>query len=104
MREVFSLKKGETGAAMNQPQTVAYVVRTVDSALPMFVLLAEFESSSPDSYAALAQGDMRQTYESWLKELKKQAGLTWAPDCAKRAEGAASGGPSAPEPADESDD
>ncbi len=30
MREVFSLKQGEVGAAMNQPQTVAYVIRAVD--------------------------------------------------------------------------
>ena len=103
MREVFSLKKGETGAAMNQPQTVAYVIRLVDSAPPTSVLLAEFESSTPDTYAELARADTAQAYQAWLKELKRQAGLTWTPNRAKRPERGA-GGPSAPEPVDESDD
>ena len=53
MREVFSLKKGGTGAAMNQPQTVAYVIRVINFAPPTSVLLAEFESASPDTYAVL---------------------------------------------------
>ena len=104
MREVFVLKKGETGAALNQPQTVAYVIRAIDFAPPTRVLLTEFECSSPDTYAALAQSEMVETNQAWLKELRREAGLTWTPDRVKRSEGRAPAGPSGPEPVDEADD
>ena len=82
-------EEGRDRAALNQPQTVAYVIRAIDFSPPTRVLLTEFECSSPDTYAALAQSEMVETNQAWLKELRREAGLTWTPDRVKRSEGRA---------------
>ncbi len=81
MREVFALKKGETGAAMNQPQTVAYVIRR--STLPRRRTCCWPSSRvlRPTRYAVLAQGDMAADLPGLVEGVeKRRRGLTWTPD------------------------
>ena len=57
MRTVFGLKKGEIGVAMNQPQTVAYVVKVIEFAPPPRLLMDLFETTSPERYLDVARPD-----------------------------------------------
>ncbi|MFH1266261.1 MAG: hypothetical protein ABIK89_11085, partial [Planctomycetota bacterium] len=80
MRAVFTLKKEEIGAAMNQPQTVAYVVRLTDSNPLDKVLWTEFTApGSYYSYFRAAWHDQSSAEKAWLDGIKKEVGLAWDP-------------------------
>ncbi|MGA2032646.1 MAG: hypothetical protein ABSG68_10340 [Thermoguttaceae bacterium] len=77
MQTVFSLQPGAVGTAMNQPETIAYVIQLVKTTPAEKVLLAEFESDSFQRYASVALDDQRAMTRAWEKELRESAGLKW---------------------------
>ena len=79
MRTVFGLKKGEIGVAMNQPQTVAYVVKVIEFAPPPRLLMDLFETTSPERYLDVARPDLREVFLAQRKEFRAAAGLKWEP-------------------------
>lgn len=77
MREVFSLGVGDVGAAMNQPQTVAYVIRVTSLQPPRELLRSRFMAAPFMLYAEAAADHQRQIVESWRKGIDAEANLTW---------------------------
>ena len=77
MRAVFDLAPGEIGVAMNQPKTVAYAIRMVETRPSDEILRAGFELEKYSEYANLAVDDLSQTYRAWLDEIKSSAGMKW---------------------------
>ncbi len=74
MREVFSLKAGDVAAAMNQPQTVAYVIRAVDLRRRRACCWPSSKALRRTCTPALVQSEMAETYQAWIKELKGRRG------------------------------
>ena len=79
MRTVFELTKGEAGVAMNEPQTVAYVIRVIGFDPPDDALMTWFKHDSLDLYLGVAQDDHEARLRAWQKEFREQAGLKWEP-------------------------
>lgn len=77
MREVFSLGVGDVGAAMNQPQTVAYVIRVTSLQPPRELLRSRFMAAPFTLYAEAGADHRRQIVESWRKGVDEEAHLTW---------------------------
>jgi hypothetical protein len=73
MREVFSLSPGQVGVAMNQPETVAYVVRLVEYSPSDSDLWADFESYPFRFYARVGVTEQQKLSDDWLKEIKTDA-------------------------------
>ncbi|MFZ5830966.1 MAG: hypothetical protein ACOY3P_12805, partial [Planctomycetota bacterium] len=80
MREVFRLRQGEAGAAMNQPHTTAYVVRVTELSPSDEDLWQRFQSTPYASYMGVAQSDQVELYRSWLESIEESAGLKWVRD------------------------
>jgi len=78
MKTVFGLEPGGIGAAMNAPETVAYVVRVIEFAPPTDDLWRRFEVEDFRKYAPAAQQYVRQIQQAWLDSLRKDAALQWA--------------------------
>jgi len=82
MQAVFSRQEGQTGSALNAPQTVAYVFR-VKSLDPLEdVLRATFLVDNFQRYAGAAAMDRFEAQREWIDNLMQQAGVDWtrAPD------------------------
>lgn len=77
MREAFNLSVGETGFAMNQPQTICYVIRVVSLEPSREVLRTTFMADSYSSYAAASMEDRREVLNAWIKGIENEAHLTW---------------------------
>jgi len=77
MRKVFSLGVGETGEAMNEPQTICYVVRVVSLEPSREVLRNLFMVDAFSTYEAAAFDDRRGVYEAWIKGIEHEANLEW---------------------------
>ena len=77
MRKVFSLSVGETGEAMNEPQTICYVVRVVSLEPSREVLRNLFMTDAYSTYAAASLDDRRTTYDAWIKGIEREAHLEW---------------------------
>jgi len=77
MRAVFRLSPGEIGVALNQPKTVAYVIRLDELRRSDESLWVVFELTPPAEYADVAADELQQTYRDWLDEIKSSAGLKW---------------------------
>ena len=77
MKTVFSLQAGETGVAMNAPQTVAYVIRVTAFSPPQDALWKQFETEDFTKYASVADDDRRKIVRAWLQEIKTSAGFHW---------------------------
>ncbi|NQT13911.1 MAG: hypothetical protein HQ582_14250 [Planctomycetes bacterium] len=80
MREVFGLKEGEIGTAVNQPQTSAYVVRLTDSNPLPDVLWRMFLSESYFGYFRVASQDLSTAEEAWIDGIKSDVGFAWDPE------------------------
>lgn len=82
MREVFSLTKGETGVAMNQPKTLVYILRVTDINPAPEVLWRLFLAEDYSNYRLVAAGDQAQTRQAWQNGIKSAVGFKWerAPD------------------------
>ena len=105
MQEVFDLKENEVGVAMNQPKTVAYVIRLVEVSPPYTVRFDEFKTQPLNKYASLAIEDRYEASKAWQKELETSAGLTWErkPHEADERRSSAGRGPQSPELPDDDD-
>jgi hypothetical protein len=77
MSTVFHLEPGRTGAALNAPKTVAYVIRLQELTPSHTVIWKEFECDDFTTYASVAIEDQRQILRAWMEELKTSAGLKW---------------------------
>lgn len=78
MHQVFSLEVGDVGVAMNNPQTVAYVVRLTSLEPSRQLLRDTFMADNFNRYASSAGSDYRRIYEEWLDARKVEADLRWA--------------------------
>ena len=79
MDAVFQLKPDETGAALNAPQTVAYVIRVTEFYPTHTVLWKLFEVDDYSKYAPAGQADNWQIQQAWLDEIKRSAGFKLTP-------------------------
>ncbi len=77
MREVFSLGVGNVGEAMNQPKTVAYVIRVTSLQPPRELLRSAFMASPFMLYAEAGNEHRQQIVEAWRKGVEAEADLTW---------------------------
>jgi hypothetical protein len=77
MRAVFRLTKDQTGAALNAPQTVAYVIRLTGLSPSRDVLWKQFEVDDFSKYAPVAQNDRARIVRAWLDEIRSSAGFEW---------------------------
>ncbi len=77
MGAVFALEAGQVGTAMNQPQTVAYVVRVVEFLPPWDVLWNDFLKSGLEFSRLVARREIQESQLAWLDEIKAQAGFEW---------------------------
>lgn len=79
MQAVFSTAEGKTAVAMNEPQTVAYVIGIDKFSPPAAVLWDEFLVDDVGTYQEVAQRDRRRMEQVWEHDLNQQAGLQWQP-------------------------
>ena len=77
MREAFSLSVGDVGLAMNQPQTICYVIRLVSLAPSREVLRNLFMVDPYAQYQAASQEDRFETTRAWIKNIETEAHLEW---------------------------
>jgi hypothetical protein len=84
MRTVFYLGENKYGVAMNEPQTVAYVVHVDDysyvtSGIPQTEesIRDQFLSMGHSQVDTVAMAEKQRLYENWIKEIQKEAGLRW---------------------------
>lgn len=87
MREVFSLGVGSVGEALNEPQSVVYVVRVVSLEPSREVLRAGFLADPYQLYSEVAVDDQIEVRDAWMKGIEAEAQLTWKdPDRRRRME------------------
>ena len=67
MRKVFALREGEIGVAMNEPQTVAYVVRVVNFDPRIGLLMNWFPTAPLKEYLPICAEDQLKLFEAWKK-------------------------------------
>ncbi len=78
MAAVAGLDKGEVGVAWNEPKTVAYIVRMVDTAPNERDLRSEFlASDNQQQLEVVASLDKADSFRQWIKSLEAQVGLKW---------------------------
>jgi hypothetical protein len=77
MRAVFTLDEGETGVAMNRPETNVYVVQVQKLDPPPKVLWEVFKAEDFKQYAYAAAEDVIKARDAWWETLQKDAGLEW---------------------------
>ena len=65
---------------MNEPKTIAYVVRVSEIEPTENTLWDGFEVDSWRTYVDVAGSDMRQMVQAWREDLEKSAGLKWLRD------------------------
>jgi hypothetical protein len=77
MREVFNLRVGTSGVAMNEPQTTAYVVRLVSLEPTPERLRNTFMADDYSLYDEVARDDIVEVQRAWMKGIEAEAKLTW---------------------------
>jgi len=78
MRSVFDLRVGDVGVAVNQPQTIAYVVRITTSEPPLQVLRDMFLADKMSfGYMSIAQQENSELMRDWIKDCNRTAKLVW---------------------------
>ncbi|MBN1590964.1 MAG: hypothetical protein JW888_15735, partial [Pirellulales bacterium] len=77
MQAVYGLNVGEIGTAMNEPQSIVYVVRLVETTPREKVLRSLFEIDDYSKYWTVGGTDIRTMIDRWSEELHKDAGLKW---------------------------
>jgi hypothetical protein len=75
MGQVFALKEGEIGVAMNEPQTVAYVIRVVKFDPRLGLLMNWFPTAQPKEYLSICAEDQLKLFQAWEKGFHASAGL-----------------------------
>ncbi len=77
MGDVFALDEGQLGVTMNQPETVAFLVRVEGYVPPTAVLWEGFLVDDFSKYAAAGAPNFRQMQAAWQEQLEQAAGLEW---------------------------
>ncbi|MBN1909927.1 MAG: hypothetical protein JW818_09325 [Pirellulales bacterium] len=77
MRTVYGLEVGQVGVAMNQPESIAYVIRLTATAPTEKVLWAEFIRSDALRNQVANAVNRSQLRQVWSEELQKETGLEW---------------------------
>jgi hypothetical protein len=78
MRAVFQLKPGGVGSAVNQPRTVAYVVR-IASEFPSEEILREqfLQTGGTRELQQIAFLDRMDVHRSWFEALRREMNVKW---------------------------
>lgn len=77
MRAVFGLQPNQAGAALNAPQSIAYVVQAVSQSPPAVVLRERFLVAPYPGYRTVALIDETESERDWVAKLEEEAGLDW---------------------------
>ena len=77
MEIVFSLSKGETGVAANQPRDVYYAIEMTEFDPPFEELEQNFARENFRRYVNVALADTRQLYQAWVNSISEQAEVKW---------------------------
>jgi hypothetical protein len=85
MREVFALRVGDVGVAMNNPETIAYVVRITSLEPSEAVLRSTFMADKGGTNSESQQMQLRQTsmmdqrkvIDAWREKFTKDSKLDW---------------------------
>jgi len=78
MQTVFDMSAGDVGVAMNQPQTVAYVIQLLAFTPSEQELQKVFQEDDPFyQIRVLAQEDQARIDQAWKEEMMKAAGFKW---------------------------
>ncbi|MEX2560812.1 MAG: SurA N-terminal domain-containing protein [Pirellulales bacterium] len=77
MRAVFRLQVGKVGSAMNQPQTVVYVIRVEKLDPPLSTLRQLFIAYPFSLYQTAALAERQQLIQAWLEQIRREAALEW---------------------------
>ncbi|MEX0714832.1 MAG: hypothetical protein WD278_21065, partial [Pirellulales bacterium] len=77
MREVFRLQAGKVGSAMNQPQTVVYVIRVEKLEPPLSTLRQLFIAYPFSLYQTAALAERQELIQAWLEQIRREAALEW---------------------------
>ncbi len=78
METAYSLSVGESGVAINQPQTTVYVIRLKETA-PSEELLWRFFVNAPlnDYAGAGMMEDRQELVRAWLEQIESRVGFKW---------------------------
>ena len=78
MRSVFSLKKGEVGVAVDQPEAIVYVVRIAAETPSDEMLKEQFLSSGvTPEMSQIAFVEIEDVWQDWYKNLEQEMNVKW---------------------------
>jgi hypothetical protein len=78
MKSVFALEVGQAGFAVNQPETIVYVVRIVSDAPGDEELRARFlQSGSSFEVQRIASADGQNFVREWFEDVEKDTDVEW---------------------------
>ena len=77
LRTVYDLEAGQTGVAMNEPQTIAYLVQLEKSEPSDNVLWIGFKADPYSDYAAIDRSDKTRIIDRWIENIRNAAKLKW---------------------------
>jgi hypothetical protein len=77
MRTAFGLELGQTGVAMNQPETVAYAIRPTNFEPKRDALWDRFLRDDFTKYQGAAVRQQIEMARRWRDEIQTEAGLEW---------------------------
>jgi hypothetical protein len=77
MRVATRLDVGQIGVAVNEPETVACVIRATGLGRPPYQLYDDFLKAHISDYAMVARTDVEAAYKAWQDGIKKSIGLKW---------------------------
>ena len=78
MEIAYSLQPGESGIAMNRPQTQMFVIRLIESTPDEELLWRFFVTASPADYFGAGKEDsQREIIRKWVEEIERNVGFQW---------------------------
>ncbi len=77
MAAVYALVPGEVAAAINTPETFAYVVRMTGQKSSDDILRTRFLAATYETYFRAGSSNEQKFVDNWYKNLETAAGLTW---------------------------
>ncbi|MBC8355169.1 MAG: hypothetical protein H8E66_24605 [Planctomycetes bacterium] len=78
MKKVFSLKAGEVGVAVDQPQAVVYVVRVAAETPSEEMLKEQFLASGvTPEMSQIAFVEIEDVWQDWYKDLQEEMSVKW---------------------------
>jgi hypothetical protein len=78
MKSVFSLKPGEVGVAVDQPQAMVYVVRIAAETPSEDMLKEQFlQSGVTPEISQIAFMEVEDVWQNWYKDLEEEMKVKW---------------------------